>query len=188
MDELDTEKAVEFINRVPLSKINRFGLYGGEISIDYPLYQKFIDILPKGRKRFTITNGSWSLSKKRTIVFINFIARNSIWAKVSSTPEHIKYQNRRVLLRLQEFLPHRIYIKEVDDTEHRLLPMGRLSDLPFSCTMKCIRAKDPYRIAMRPDGKVIFQSCDGVYPIVGCWKDSLSDIELEVKRIINKVI
>jgi hypothetical protein len=181
---LELCKAEHFLLNVDLSKINSFGFYGGEISVNMDLYQKFIDLTPRTKPRFTITNGTWSKDFEKAYQFIVFAINNLLWVKVSSTIEHKKHQNENRLKHLVELTQNLIHIKENDDTKSRLLPMGRLSNQPFSCTMRCLKMKEPYRIAMQPDGNIIFQSCDGVYPIVGNWENSLSDIELNVRRII----
>ncbi len=174
-EKLDIEKAKNFITDIDLSKINQFGFYGGEISIDLPLYQKFINIIPKNIPKFTITNGSWSRSTKNTNIFLDFISKNNIYTKVSSTNEHKKFQNQEVLIEVVNKRKYKdiIKIKENDDTKTKLLPMGRLSNQGFSCSLKCtkIPSDQPFRIALEPSGNIMFQNCDGIYPIVGNYKN-----------------
>ena len=50
------------------------------------------------------------------------------------------------------------------------IPMGKLGHLQVNCTQLCMRHERPTRIAVQPDGSVIFQNCDGRYPQVG-WAD-----------------
>ncbi|GAF76804.1 unnamed protein product, partial [marine sediment metagenome] len=49
----------------------------------------------------------------------------------------------------------------------KLLPMGRNATEEWNCTRRCLRDKKPKRFAVMPNGNIIFQTCDGVYPIVG---------------------
>jgi len=184
-NELSINKAKYFLRSLDLSKINAFGFYGGEISINMPLYQKFIDLTPKEIPRFTISNGSWTADSKLTWDFLHFIADNRLWVKVSATSEHKKWQNKERLEGCITLYKDLIYQKEHDDTKYHLLPMGRLANKPFSCTKKCLRMPKPYRIAMTPTGDIIFQNCDGVYQIVGTWMSSLQGIEDNIKRILN---
>jgi len=77
-----------------------------------------------------------------------------------------------------------IWLKENDDIADGLHPMGRLSHMPFSCSFRCLKIR-PFRIALRPDGKVIFQCCDGVYPVVGDYTSTLDNIEWSIRNIIQ---
>lgn len=184
---LDIEKTKYFISKINFSKINQFGFYGGEISINLDLYQKFIDLVPTHFPKFTITNGTWSRNLIDKEKFINFITTNKIYTKVSCTPEHIKHQNQKVLKEVCKEYKN-IKIKENDDTKSKLLPMGRLSNRPFSCSFKCTKlsSNQPFRIALEPDGSVIFQNCDGIYPTVGSYKNSLEEIEKNIYELIEK--
>jgi len=184
---LDIEKAKYFISKINFSKINQIGFYGGEISINLDLYQKFINLIPNEIPKFTITNGSWSRNLYNTNKFIRFVNNNKLYTKISCTPEHKKYQNKKVLKRVTRKYKN-IKIKDNDDTKSKLLPMGRLSHHPFSCSFKCtkIPPKQPFRIALEPDGSVIFQNCDGVYPSIGSYKNSLEEIEKNIYHLIKK--
>jgi len=185
---LDIDKAKYFVNRLDFDKIHMFGFYGGEISINQKLYQQFINLVPLNKPKFTITNGSWSKDKIETRKFLEFAFRNNLMIKVSRTPNHVKYQNKDVIWALNRTHLYNVYLKENDDTQSRLLPMGRLKNRSFSCTRKCTRIPDKnlYRIAMEPNGNVIFQNCDGVYPVVGKWYNSLEEIEKRICNIIEK--
>jgi hypothetical protein len=187
-EKLDIDKARHFIVRLDLSKIHMFGFYGGEISINQRLYQKFINLTSSKIPRFTITNGSWSKDKIKTRQFLDFIFYNNLETKVSSTPEHIRNQNREVLEALDRNNSFNIKLKENDDTKAKLLPMGRLANKTFNCSLKCTKVpKDhPYRIALEPNGEVIFQNCDGVYPVVGTYENSLEEIKNNIHNIIMK--
>ena len=189
-DILDIDKARHFIVRMDLSKIHMFGFYGGEISINQKLYQQFINLTSSSIPRFTITNGVWSKNKIETRKFLDFIFHNNLYTKVSSTPEHIKNQDRRVLEALNRNHLFNVHLKKNDDTKAKLLPMGRLKDRPFSCTHKCKRIPkgDPYRIALEPNGEVIFQNCDGVYPVVGSYRSTLEEIKKNIHNIIKKKV
>jgi hypothetical protein len=187
-DVLDIKKAEYFISNVNFSMINQFGFYGGEISINLSLYQKFINLIPTNIPKFTITNGAWSRNPIDTENFINFITNNKIYTKISCTPEHKKYQNQEVLKKVCKENKN-IKIKNNDDTKAKLLPMGRLSNQPFSCSFKCTRIlpNQPFRIALEPDGSVIFQNCDGVYPKVGNYKSYLEEIEKNIHNLIERI-
>ncbi|MFW9871730.1 MAG: radical SAM protein [Candidatus Thorarchaeota archaeon] len=189
IESLDINNAKYFIDNLDLSKIHMFGFYGGEVSVDKELYQKFIDLTPENIPRFTITNGSWSSDKDEAKKFLKFIYKNKLDTKISNTKEHRNFQDREFLNVLIKYTkPYlKMYIKENDDTKSRLLPMGRLSRRPFSCSKKCTQVDgDLYRIAMEPNGNIIFQNCDGVYPVVGNYKNTLEEIEERIYNIIEK--
>ena len=54
--------------------------------------------------------------------------------------------------------------------------MGRNYNSEWSCTQKCKRWNKPRRYALVPNGEIIYQSCDGVYPKVGTYVDQFRDI------------
>ena len=181
---LDYSLAKKFIETIDWEIINSVGFYGGEISIDMPLYQSFLDLIPKDKPRFAITNGSWTRNLDICLKFLDFITENRIRTKVSCTPEHIKFQNVDLLKKFQEASNGNIFIKENDDTKGRLLSMGRLSARPFECTQKCRNMSRPvvdgelpaYRMALEPSGEIILQSCDGRYPVIGSYNDTFDDV------------
>lgn len=146
--------------------INWVGVYGGEPSINIDLYESVLKMYPKGNPRFTISNGAWSIDKYKTLEFLSFVSRNRLYCRVSSTPEHKKAQDMRVIEILNNW--RIIDYKENDDTKGILLPMGRLKDRAkdFKCKRQCLTWEGGYRVAVRPEGTIIFQSCKGIYPVV----------------------
>jgi len=186
-ETLSIKKVKHFISKINFSKINQFGFYGGEISINLNLYQKFINLVPDDIPKFTITNGSWSTNSDNTEKFVKFVKNNKITTKISCTPEHKKHQNQEILQEVCKKYKN-IKIKDNDDTKSKLLPMGRLSNRPFSCNFKCLKIPQgqPFRIALEPDGSIIFQNCDGVYPVIGNCTNSLEEIEENIYKLIEK--
>lgn len=193
---LDLEKLKGFFKTINWNQINSIGFYGGEISYVIPRWQLYIDLIPEKILRFCITNGTWSTSKSLTNDFISFVCKNNLWTKISSTKEHKKYQDIKLLMQLEKTTKGLFHIKERDDTQYRLNPMGRLYKQNWNCTFKCKRhdelmrlsdldsgfsMKDkPYdRYAIEPDGNIIYQNCDGVYPIV-------SDITKPFSNLIKR--
>ncbi len=66
--------------------------------------------------------------------------------------------------------------------------MGRLSNRSSSCTFKCLKIpkNKPFRIALEPNGNIIFQNCDGIYPVIGNYKNSLKEIEKNIYKLIYR--
>lgn len=161
----------DFLETIPDNLINSYGLYGGEPSINLSLYEKVIELLPLEKPKFIITNGAWSKDIELTKLFIEFVEKYSLMCFVSFTSQHKAYQNSFFLRRLAE-RKWNFEIKK-DDTQRGLLPMGRNSQRNWTCTGKCNWSgfPTPTRLAVMPDGNIIFQTCDGVYPIVGNMKD-----------------
>jgi len=181
---LNYELTKKFVETIDWNVVNSVGFYGGEISIDMQLYNKFIDLIPENKPRFTISNGSWSKNLDVCLNFIDFISNNKLRVKISCTPEHTKFQNITLLKKLQDLSNGNIFIKEHDDTKGKLLSMGRLKYRPVSCTEKCKSMSLPvvkgelsaYRIALEPNGSIILQSCDGRYPVIGNYHQTFSEV------------
>lgn len=172
--KIDLYDLENFLKTIPDDLINSYGLYGGEPSINILLYIKVINLLPKDKPKFIITNGSWTKDPGITWLFINFVLEYNLTCFISSTPQHKVYQDtsflkkitKRSLWKMLKRRPSRFIIKE-DDTKEKLLPMGRNKTKDWNCTKKCVWNESPTRFAVMPNGDIIFQSCDGVYPIVG---------------------
>lgn len=166
--QIDLKALESFLSTIPLELINSYGLYGGEPSINLPLYTSIIALLPATASIFIITNGSWSKPKDKE--FVDFVMSFDLTCFISSTPEHKEHQDLEYLEAITKLFRKNFIIKG-DDTQGRLLRMGRgafigLEELPY-CTVKCVQGMCPKRLAVMPNGDVIFQSCDGVYPVVG---------------------
>jgi len=180
--ELDYEKTREFVAKWDFSAINNVGFYGGEPSINFVLYQKFIDLLPKVPK-FVITNGAWSTSVDRTEAFIEFIYDNDLYTIISGTKEHKMYQNEGVLRAIKENAYNMIRLKD-GDVIHK---MGRGKDYPGAmdkCSGFCCLDDRITRLAIMPDGNIVFQNCHGNYPIVQTIEDPFEGI---LERTMNAV-
>lgn len=181
--ELDYAQTKKFLETVNWLDIASFGFYGGEMSINLPMYQKFIDLIPEWIPKFAITNGAWSKDTFQTVKMFDFIRKNNLRVKVSNTPDHRRYQDIRLLDRLEKHTNGQIYVKANDDTKGRLLSMGRLSHLPVECTKRCNNLSAPMngnekvcRMALEPSGDIILQSCDGRYPVVGNYQMTFEQV------------
>lgn len=161
---LSLELVRSFINSLDPIAVNGFGLYGGEPSLFLKENQEIIYLLPPRKPVFVITNGAWSTDVERTDKFIEFALANRLYVIVSGTAEHRRNQNLKVLQALKEEFGNGIRLKEA---EANFIPMGRLDRLPLTCTKRCDWDERPTRIAIKPSGDVIFQTCDGSYPVVG---------------------
>lgn len=183
IERLNYDLTKEFSRTIDWSRISSFGFYGGEISVDLPLYQKFVDLVPKYIPKFTITNGSWSRDTFLTKEFLNFIYKNRLKTKISCTPEHKKFQDTKLIKEVETITHGDVFVKTNDDTKGKLLSMGRLKDRKVECTMKCrslsipINGNEPvYRMALEPNGNIILQSCDGRYPVIGNYHKTFMNI------------
>ena len=162
---VDFAKLKFFISTIDKTMINSFGLYGGEIEQLRSDYDQLLQLLDPSIHRWAFSNGNWSVSKMRTYNFLAWCLDNKIGPIIiSGTPEHRAYQDRKVLSRLQKDYPNFIRLKNDDE---RFYPMGRLAGQDLPCTQRCITDKRPIRMAYTPENEVIFQTCDGVYPILG---------------------
>ena len=165
--ELDFDKAEAFAATMDWGLINACGFYGGEPGIKLNLYEKFMGLVPTDTPKFTITDGTWSRTRYRTDQFVEWSHRNSLQVFVSSTPYHAPHQDVDVLRRVCD--EQDTFTLKEDDT---IIPMGRMATEKWSCSFRCDWDKRPKRFALRPGGSIIFQTCDGVYPVVGSYNDS----------------
>jgi hypothetical protein len=164
---LDIDKTRSFLKTVDWNRINSCGFYGGEISINLPLYQEFCNLIPKRIPKFTITNGTWSTNFERCKDFLDFIYLNDMFVVVSGTPYHKQFQNLKVLNDFKNMTPNMFRLKG-DDIIH---PMGRASIEHWSCSMKCKTFTVPTRLAIFPNGYIKFQNCDGQYPFIQTYNE-----------------
>jgi hypothetical protein len=169
-----------WLKTVDMGRIASFGVYGGEVSVDYVGFGACLDLVAKwDLPRFVITNGTWSTSSRKTWEFLHFVNQYGLYVVVSGTPEHRRYQDRKVLETLQAKYPEAIRLKSLEENYHA---MGRLAGkMLFSCSQKCMSWKRALRLATQPNGTIIFQNCDGVYPVVGNLSESFSEIDTRVQ-------
>jgi hypothetical protein len=168
-----------WLTSVDMSRIASFGVYGGEVSVAYDGFGACLDLVNHLKKpQFVLTNGSWSTSFDKTMEFLSFCNRYRLFVVVSGTPEHRRYQNREVLESLAAAQPSTFRLKPIEENFHA---MGRLAGvIPFSCSRKCAWWGRALRIAVQPDGTIIFQNCDGIYPVVGNIYESFADIDARI--------
>lgn len=167
---LDVDQARRFIGTVDWNRISSWGFYGGEVSIETALYQKFIDLVPETVPKFTITNGAWSTDPGRADDFFRFVDANRLFVVVSGTEEHKRHQDPELMAMLDGVAG--IHLKG-DDEIH---PMGRSARRPWSCSYKCLTHPQPIRLGMFPGGHIFLQNCDGVYPFVGGHRSKFRDV------------
>jgi hypothetical protein len=182
--ELNLEQTTIFTSTINWSLINSVGFYGGEPSINISLYQKFIDLVPIDIPKFIISNGVWSKELYQTIDFLNFLKINRLHLVVSGTPYHKKFQNVRRLEIIKDLHPEAVTLKG-DDKIH---PMGRAYIKNWSCSKKCQDLTKPIRLGLFPNGDILFQNCDGVYPIVQTYFESFVDIIEKVNIIKSECV
>jgi len=173
--ELDVEKLDAFLSTVDFSIVTNVGFYGGEPSLSPFFYSVYLGLVPTRIKKFIITNGTWSLNPTKTFYFLLFCHRYKLKVFVSSMKNHKRHQDRRLLKRLASY--GSIVLKEPDEIH----PMGRARKDNWSCTKKCLWHEQPMRMAIFPTGDILFQNCDGVYPVIG-------DIHLPFHEILKRAI
>ena len=167
---LDLDQTKWFVSTVDWDKINACGFYGGEPGIKLDLYSQYIELVPEAKPKFTITDGTWSRTEGRTRKFVEWALRYKLQVFVSSTQYHTPHQN---LERLQDTCREHGFVIKGDDTS---IPMGRLATADWTCGFKCRGFTGPIRFAVMPPGNIIFQSCDGVYPVVGTYHRPFQEI------------
>ena len=155
-DLLDVDAALAWVEKFPYP-INSFGIYGGEPTLFLGLVGRLLMHLPKA-PRWMITNGAWSQYENRTLDVVAFAELHDLKVIVSGNPVQMNYQSRWRLNRLSS----RFELKEPDG----MIPMGRQPG-EVKCTQVCMNRDQPARICVRPDGSIMWQSCDGGYPIIG---------------------
>lgn len=176
---IDLEKLIKFTFTIDWNKINSIGLYGGEISLYIPVCNSILNMFPESIPKFCITNGTWSRSEEKTERFISFCKQRNIKIVVSSTYEHRRFQNHDVIAQLWK---NGDIIWKRDDTLDKMNPMGRLWEDNWTCEFKCKNINKPKRFAICPDGNIIFQSCDGCFPVVSDYTKNFNSLEIKCKR------
>jgi hypothetical protein len=183
-NKIDLEALNKWLLTIDPKLIASFGLYGGEPSIDMMHFGQCLVMAKKmigNRPGFVITNGTWSKNSDETERFLEWSKQHSLYITVSGTAEHRRYQNRQVLEELNEKYSDWIKLKPLEENFHA---MGRLEGvMPFSCTTKCMSWNRALRIAVKPSGDIIFQNCNGIYPIVGNIQEPFDVIDKRIKRM-----
>jgi hypothetical protein len=183
---LSLYKTKRFLKTVDWSQINWCGFYGGEPSINMPLYDKFVELVPKSIKKFVITNGTWSLDEYATIRFLRWCVRK-FHIIISSTPEHVKYQNRPFLEILSHNYPDEIVLKEPDEI-HAQGRAKYLIDVKSYCQFACRRTDRNMRLGLKPNGDIVYQNCHGEYIVVQTYKDKFDGIYERAKNLQVKCL
>jgi hypothetical protein len=185
--ELDLRHTRKFLAQFDWSQINAFGFYGGEPSIDMPLYDRFIALVPKGIAKFVITNGTWSTDLEACTGFLGWCTRHQFHVIVSSTPEHIKHQNRALLEELARESGDGLELKLPDEIHAQ----GRAKGIPGvvnDCKMSCQRTDRNIRLGLKPNGDIIFQNCHGEYLIVQTYADPFATLLSSTQRIVSNCL
>ena len=175
IQELDYSKTKTFLASVDWSMINAFGFYGGEPSISIPLYDQFIALVPKEINKFLITNGSWSTCLETTKVFLMWCAKHSFQVIVSSTPEHVKFQDRNFLKLLEKTFAGAIELKAPDEIHAQGRAKGKPGIIK-DCRGSCLRTDRNIRLGLKPDGNIVFQNCHGEYHVVQTYNEPFTGI------------
>lgn len=187
--ELDYHKTAKFLYKVDWSLVNACGFHGGEPSIDAPLYDKFISLVPDQIPKFVITNGTWSKTNEKTFAFLNWCARHRFHVIVSSTPEHVKHQDRPFL---EEFVRRTIKedgggidLKKPDEIHDQGRAHGKPSVIR-DCKLACRDQSRNIRLGLKPDGNIVFQNCHGEYHVVQTYEDEFAGIEKRARVIADR--
>lgn len=180
-DILDIGKTRKFLETVHWDRVNSCGFYGGEPTINLPLYQKFIDLVPKGMKKWIITNGTWSTDFDKMEEALRFFGDNDMYVIVRGAEYHRKFQSREMLQWLKRYHPDSIRLKGADVIH----PMGRAKDNGAECTRKCGSYAVPTRVGVFPNGYILFQNCDGRYPVIQTYEESFVGIMSRVQDTIR---
>lgn len=178
-DLLDFKKLQPWLKTIKWDRINAIGIYGGEPALFMKENGEILDQVPQEVPRFVITNGTWSKDINNTIDFMCWAEKYALQVFVSGTDQHVPFQDRSVLERIAYLRPEMVQLKRPDTN---ILPMGYLFGQKVKCTVKCQTIDKPTRLAVQPDGSIIYQTCDGVYPRIGYINEPFSAID---RRITN---
>lgn len=179
---LNLSRTSRFLEKFDWSMINAFGFYGGEVSIDLPLYDKFIALVPDDLPKFVITNGTWSQDDDQTHQFLQWCTFQRLHVIVSSTSEHVAHQKRNLLEALSRESRGWIELKNPDEIHAQ----GRAKGKPgvrANCGKSCLRPDRNIRLGLKPDGNIVYQNCHGEYHVVQTYDDPFDGI---VKRTLGK--
>lgn len=178
-DALDLPQLERFLRTVDFELVHACGFYGGEPAVALDGFGSIAMLLPDDVPRFVITNGTWSRDEARTIRFLSWVLRHKMAVFVSGTPYHRRHQDRAKL----EQIAASYFGVTLKESDEELLPMGKLSGGYVDCSLKCFWAVGPLRLAVMPDGTIIYQTCDGVYPAVGTIQDSFYQVHRRVGKL-----
>lgn len=180
-DLLDFQKLRSFLKTVRYGYINAFGIYGGEPWLFMKENSEILNYLPSHIPAFVITNGTWSKNIIDTTEFMLWAQKHDLQVFVSGTDQHIPFQDREMLARIAS-TNDRVHLKPPDT---QILPMGYLFGQKVKCTVKCERTDKPTRLAVQPDGSIIYQTCDGVYPKIGYINETFDMIDRRVTNYLK---
>ena len=180
-DRLDPGLARSFIGSLDMERINSFGFYGGEPAVALAEFGEVAIMLPFQTPRFVITNGAWSRDEAKTQEFLAWARQHRMQVHVSSTAYHMKFQDRPRLEALAD--EHDWVTLKPGERKGDFIPMGKLGHLPVNCSQLCVRHERPTRLAVQPDGSVLFQNCDGRYPTVGHASEGFGAIRERVEAL-----
>lgn len=173
--DLHPGELYKFLHTIDWSDINSIGFYGGEIFLALDQFKRYIDLikksqLNKGIKKhklkpmWVISNGTFSTAQSHFSNVVAFVHLHDLKVFISTTPYHKKHQHPRINSLTN--ISNNFSFKK-DDTKSRLLPMGRNATEDWYCTRRCQREEATERLAIMPNGDVIYQKCDGIYPVIG---------------------
>ncbi len=163
-----------FLRTIDWDIINSIGFYGGEVFMNPGLFSSYIELVTRVQKyhgikkaklkpMWCISNGTFTKATSTHYNTVVFAHKHNLTVHVSTTPYHKEHQDegraRSLIAGSQAFRFKR------DDTKKRLLPMGRNYTSDWYCTRRCQRL-ERLRLAIKPNGDVIYQKCDGIYPVV----------------------
>lgn len=175
---LSLEIAEAWLKSINWKDISSTGLYGGELLIDIPKLEPYVELLRKHHKpMFIISNGSFTTSKERRAQFSEFLHKYPMRVVISGTDEHRAHQDIDMVNMLRGY-PDIFTVKDGEE----LHPMGRMELHPIHCKFKCT-SDIPTRLALFPGGHICFQVCDGAYPMVGDWRSRWSLLKERVESI-----
>lgn len=179
---LDIEQLAQWLGTVDMSRIASFGVCGGEPSIAMAGFGACLDLVQHLEKpHFVITNGTWSLHDQDTVDFLSWCVKYHMHIIVIGTLEHRKYQDREVLEGLAKQWPAAFHLKPEAENYHA---MGRLAGkMPIQCNRKCMSWNRALRIAVQPDGSIIYQNCEGVYPVIGNIREPFRKLDTRVQQL-----
>ena len=174
---MSTRMLGEFLRTVNWNDINSVGFYGGEMFLDLKGFSQYIKkvvsaqeyagIKPRKMKpMWCISNGTFSQSNSLFSNVIRFAHIHKLRVYISTTPYQKAHQHPRITSAVSNTSNFRF---KKDDTKGRLLPMGRNYVEDWYCTRRCMRLERD-RLAIKPNGDVIYQKCDGIYPTIASIK------------------
>ncbi len=163
-----------FLATVDWDTINSIGFYGGEVFLNPDRFSAYIKLVERAQEfcgikprkfkpMWAISNGTFTKATSTHYNTVVFVHRHNLTVHISTTPHHKKYQNEKRARSLID--GSRAFRFKKDDTKKRLLPMGRNYTPDWYCTRRCQRL-ERLRLAIKPNGDVIYQKCDGIYPVI----------------------